>query len=148
MLTPVSVDHAPPAFVEYHHVPFVVTTAVTAKPFTAPLSPSVKLATKADTSVPGLLPSATSSTIVVSVLAAATGASFTVATLTCTGTALAEADVPSRALIVKAFNVPFASAAGVHTRLSPALSSVAPGVTATPLVANVTVHCIASGLPA
>ena len=49
-------------------------------PFTAPLSPSVKLVTSADTSVPELLPSATSSAIVVSVLAAATGASFTAVT--------------------------------------------------------------------
>ena len=60
----------------------VASTAVTAMPFTAPLSASVKFVTSAETSVPGLLPSATSSAIVVSVLAAATGASFTGFTVT------------------------------------------------------------------
>ena len=51
-------------------MPFVASTAVTAKPFTAPLSASVKLVTSADTSAPELLPSATSSAIVGSVLVA------------------------------------------------------------------------------
>jgi hypothetical protein len=43
-------------------------------PFTAPTSASVKLVTSADTSVPVLLPSTTSSTIDVTVLSVAVGA--------------------------------------------------------------------------
>ena len=77
MLPALIADQFEPPSVEYCHVPFVVSTAVTAMPFTAPASPSVKFVTNADTSVPGLLPLTTSSTIDVTVLAAATGASFT-----------------------------------------------------------------------
>ena len=110
MLTPVSVSHVVPVSVEYCHVPFVVTTAVTANPFTAPLSGSVILVTSADTSVPGLLPSATSFKIDVTVLAAATGASFTAAKVIVT-VAVAEEVVPSDAVTVKVF-APFSFAAG------------------------------------
>src|SRR6476660_8110256 len=47
---------APPPLVEYCHVPFVLTTAVTAMPDNAPGSLSVTLpAISAETSVPGLL---------------------------------------------------------------------------------------------
>jgi len=58
------------------------------------------------------------------------GASFAAATATCTWTALAEAKAPSHALIVSAFTVPFAFAAGVQRSVSPALTSVVPAVTA------------------
>jgi hypothetical protein len=67
------------------------------------------------------------------------GASFTAVTATCTWTALAEAKAPSQALIVNAFTVPFAFAAGVHTRLSPVPRSVLPAVTATPPLVKVPV---------
>jgi hypothetical protein len=58
------------------------------------------------------------------------GASFTAVTATCTWIALAEASAPSHALIVNAFTVPFACAAGVHRSVSLAPSSVVPAVTA------------------
>src|SRR2546425_286755 len=65
-----------------------------------------------------------------------TGA-FTGATLTLTGTALADAAVPSYALTMKALSVPLALAAGVQTQLSPLLNNVVPGVTAIPPLVNV-----------
>ena len=67
------------------------------------------------------------------------GASFTAATATLTCTALAEASAPSQALIVNAFTVPFAFAAGVHTNDSPVPSSVVPATTATPPLVSVPV---------
>ena len=63
-------------------------------------------------------------------LTASVGASFTAATATLTCTALAEAKAPSHALIVNAFRVPFAFAAGAQRSVSPALTSVVPAVTA------------------
>ena len=59
-----------------------------------------------------------------------TGASFAAATATCTWAALAEAKAPSHALIVNAFRVPLAFAAGVQRSVSPVLTSVVPAATA------------------
>ena len=68
-----------------------------------------------------------------------TGASFTAVTTTCTGTAVAEGSAPSHAFTENAASVPFAFAAGVHTRLSPLLTVVLPAVTATPPLVSVPV---------
>jgi hypothetical protein len=67
------------------------------------------------------------------------GASFTAVTATCTWIALAEASAPSHALIVNAFTVPFAFAAGVHTNDSLVPSSVVPATTAAPPLVSVPV---------
>ena len=47
--------------------------------------------------------------------------------------------MPSHALIVNALKVPFAFAAGVHTRSCPVDSSVVPASTAEPLLVSVPV---------
>ena len=79
------------------------------------------------------------SSVPATAMAARVGASFTAAVLTCTCTAEADVVVPSCALIVNAFKVPLAWAAGVHPRLSPVPTNVVPAVTATPSLVSVPV---------
>ena len=78
-----------------------------------------------------MISNAVSSVAPVSVLiVVSVGASFTLATVTCTCTAVEDASEPSYALTVNALSVPLAFDAGVHWSFSPVPTVVVPAVTA------------------
>ena len=92
--------HAPPPLVVYCQAPLLLSTAVTAMPEAAPASASATCpAISADTSVPLLLPEATSSLMLLRLFAPeSTGASLTAPTFTASVLAEASRSMPPLAV--------------------------------------------------